>query len=69
MTKSFVSSLYPPTNNLHTEEPLKVDPIPLESLISDVPRMILGLIRNIKRKFMAGVTFLIFILTTSACDG
>ena len=54
---------------MHEKYPPGIEVVTLGSLISDVPRMILGLIRNIKRKFMAGVTFLIFILTTSACDG
>ena len=65
MPKSFVDPHPFPAYNFYPEDPPEADPVPLGSFILDVPIMVLGLIRNIKRELMSGVDSVLFFPTES----
>ena len=44
-------------------------PIPIGILIVDVPRMMLGSLKNKKRKFMVGVAFVLFFTNSTELYG
>ena len=52
----------------HPQDPQKVDTIRLGSLIAYFPKIIPGLIRNMERKLILGVSFVLFVKNTSECD-
>ena len=58
-----------PAYNFHTEYPPKVDPVPLGSFVANVPIMMLGLLKNIKRGLMGGLAYLLFVNTESSHGG
>ena len=59
----------PPTYKLHTKEPLEFDAVQIGRLIAEFPGMTFYLLSNIKSKFMVGVAFVLFVLTTIAHAG
>ena len=53
---------------MHPKDQLKLYAIPLEGLISDVPRTTIGFIGNMKSKMMIGIVFVLFVTNVSALD-
>ena len=68
MPKSFVD-LPPPTYKLHTKDPREFDAVTLGRLIAEFPRVMFALLRNMKRKLVVGVAFVLFVPTAIARDG
>ena len=68
MPKSLVDYLPPPIYKLHTEDPLEVYDVLLGRLIAESPIMMFDLLRNMKRKLMSRVEFVLFFPTSIARD-
>ena len=54
----------PPTYKLYPEDLLEVDDVPLGLLVAELSRIMFTLLRNIKRKLMIVVAFVLFVTTT-----
>ena len=61
--------LSPPKYKLYTEDPLEVCSVPPGLLMAEFPRMMFALLRNMKRKFVVRVAFVLFVPTSIAHDG
>ena len=59
----------PPSDDLHTKEPLKVYAISLGRPIAEIPRMIYCLLRSMKSKLMAEEAFVMFFPVTLEING
>ena len=59
----------PPTYNFHPQNPPEIDAVPLGHLIAEFPRIMLAFLMNMKRKFMFGVAFALFVPTATAHNG
>ena len=59
----------PPTYKLNPKDPLEVDSVPPGRLIAEFPRMMSGLMRNMKRKLMVGVAFVLFVPNATSHNG
>ena len=69
MPKIFLG-YFPPPYKLHHEYPLEFDAVPLGRLIAEFPRMMFAFLRNMKRKLMVGVAFVLFVpISNTKCGG